>query len=128
MKYLLDTHALLWIAMESENLSDKVKQVFLDNTNDFYLSAASIWEMAIKISLQKLILSEGLMKFVDKHVIGNNIQILQVNIEHIYPLENLPFHHRDPFDRMLIAQAQVESLVLLSNDPQLRLYDVRVQW
>jgi len=128
MKYLLDTHALLWIAMESENLSDKVKQVFLDNTNDFYLSAASIWEMAIKISLQKLILSEGLMKFVDKHVIGNNIQILQVNIEHIYPLENLPFHHRDPFDRLLISQCMYEKMHLLSNDKIFDKYPVKRMW
>lgn len=128
MKYLLDTHALLWITVESKNLSDRVKQIYLDSTDDFYLSAASIWEMAIKISLKKLSLSEGLVRFIDKHVVENNIQILPVNAEHIYPLEKLPFHHRDPFDRLLISQCMSEKMYLLSSDKIFDKYPIKRIW
>lgn len=103
MKYLLDTHALLWILEDNENLTNKVKRIYLNNANQIFLSVVNLWEMAIKISLNKLHLSEGLEKFVDNHVIGNNIQLLSVTDKHIYPIETLPFHHRDPFDRLLVS-------------------------
>lgn len=128
MKYLLDTHTLLWLTIESENLSGKAKQIYLDGRNDFYMSVASIWEMAIKISLQKLSLKEGLEKFIDKHVVGNNIQILPVDAEHIYPLENLAFHHRDPFDRLLISQCIHEKMQLLSKDKIFDRYPIKRIW
>lgn len=122
--YLLDTHVLLWIAGDSELLSEKVKEIFLDDKNRIHVSMASIWEMAIKLSLKKLELSCSLSTFVDDHVLGNHIAILNIKSHHCYQAAKLPFYHRDPFDRMMIAQAMQEDLTLLSKDSALRKYDV----
>ena len=100
MRYLLDTHVLIWIVTEDQKLSKKARRIYLDNSNEIYLSAASVWEMAIKISLKKLILEDKLSSFVDKHILGNNIGILNLTADHALPLESLPYHHKDPFDRL----------------------------
>lgn len=128
MKYLLDTHALLWIVEDNENLSKQVKEIYLDPANDIYLSTASLWEMAIKINLDKLQLEEELTKFVHKHVIGNNIEILNVKPEHVDPLVTLPVHHRDPFDRLLISQCTKERMALISKDKTFDKYAVERIW
>lgn len=128
MKYLLDTHALLWILEDNENLSKKVKRIYLNGANEIFLSVASLWEMAIKISLKKLTLSERLDKFVEHHVIDNNIRLLNVTAEHIAPVEALPFHHRDPFDRLLVAQSLKENLPLLSKDKSFDKYQIKRIW
>ena len=78
MKYLIDTHTFLWIVEGNQNLTNKVKKIYLDNSNDIYLSVASLWEMMIKISLKKLILATHLTTFIDKNAIENNIRILAV--------------------------------------------------
>ncbi|MFQ5633663.1 MAG: type II toxin-antitoxin system VapC family toxin, partial [bacterium] len=110
MKYLLDTHALLWIVQEDEKLSKKTAEIYLDPSNEIYFSVVSLWEMAIKINLQKLKIGDPLDNFVKNHVIGNGIRILKLATDHIFPLENLPLHHRDPFDRLLISQSMQEMM------------------
>ncbi|MEE9431796.1 MAG: type II toxin-antitoxin system VapC family toxin [Melioribacteraceae bacterium] len=100
MKYLIDTHVLLWITNDDSRLSEKVKNLFLNEKNDIYLSMASVWEMAIKISLNKLDVNETLKSFVRTKIIRNKIKIVNISVEHLFMLENLPFHHKDPFDRL----------------------------
>lgn len=125
MRYLIDTHILLWMASEQEQLSRKVRSLLSNEENDVYLSVASVWEMAIKVSLGKLKLGVELNDFVQAQVLENGILLLPVKKEHIYPLIELPFHHRDPFDRLLICQARTESIAILTADKVFKKYDVK---
>ena len=121
MKLLLDTHLLLWTAAEPSKLPKKVRSLILDSDNDLFFSAASIWEIAIKSQL-------GRDDFdVDAHLlrrglIDNGYLELSINVEHALAVVALPPLHRDPFDRMLVAQATVEGLVLLTSDVQVAAY------
>lgn len=128
MSYLLDTHTFLWLIEDNDVLSDKVKEIYLDNSNKIYLSVASIWEMAIKISLNKLNIRGQLSKFIDKHAIENNIRLLAIQPAHVVPLEALPFHHRDPFDRLLICQCMREKMYILSKDKTFDEYGIERLW
>ena len=128
MKYLIDTHTLLWSAGNSPRLSSKVKKIYLNPNNDIYLSLASIWELSIKIGLNKINLSIPLKKFVDIHILGNNIEILNINLNHIYRIEKLPLHHRDPFDRLIISQAIEENLPIIGNDKIFDNYKIKRIW
>jgi len=128
LKYVLDTHAFLWIVAEDGRLSRKAKRLFLDKSNSIFLSVASIWEMAIKISLGKLALDEPLGAFVKNHVEGNDIKILEIASHHIDPLEDLPFHHRDPFDRLIIAQCMVEGFSIICSNKAFDDYPVSRVW
>jgi len=128
LKYLLDTHTLLWVIDDNPQLSRKVRNIFLDEDNDIYISMASIWEMAIKISLKKLEIPGNLSYFVNEHIHGNNIEVLSIQLTHIYQLELLPFHHRDPFDRLIISQAISEHLPVLSYDYSFDPYSVERIW
>jgi PIN domain nuclease of toxin-antitoxin system len=119
---------LIWIVDEDEKLSENAKKTYLDNSNDIYLSAASLWEMAIKMSQRKLALPGTLSGFVEKHVLGNNIQILSVIPDHVFPLVKLPYHHRDPFDRLLICQCVREHLPIISNDIIFDAYKIQRIW
>jgi len=104
MEYILDTHILLWIVDDNPKLSKNVKSIYLNPSNDMYISLASIWELVIKISLQKLIIEDSITNFIKTHIRGNNITILDITLHHIIGLENLPYYHRDPFDRLIISQ------------------------
>ena len=126
--YILDTHVMLWIANDSDVLTDNVRDIFLDPKNTFAFSIASIWEMAIKISLKKLTLPCSLDSFVEHHVRDNNIKLLSMKTHHCYMLEKLPYYHRDPFDRIIVAQAIQESHTLISKDSALRKYEVKTYW
>ena len=128
MKYLLDTHTFLWIIEDNEILTDEVRKIYLDGANEIYLSVASIWEMAIKISLNKLSIRGQLEKFIDRHAIENNICLLSIQPHHIFPIEKLPFHHRDPFDRLLLSQCIQEKMYLLSKDKQFDKYGIHRIW
>jgi PIN domain nuclease of toxin-antitoxin system len=124
MTYLLDTHILLWFSSGDPRLSRKVKSILLNESNSILLSAASIWEMAIKISLDKLVISMPLKDFLREHVQGNNINILDIAINQVLQLESLPYYHRDPFDRLIIAQAIVEDLPVITADPHFKKYPI----
>jgi PIN domain nuclease of toxin-antitoxin system len=105
MKILLDTQAFLWIISDAPELSKKAKKVFLDQENDLFLSLASTWEIAIKSSLGKLKLKQPLQKFIPMQLQENSIFQLDISFRHVVGITTLPFHHRDPFDRLIISQA-----------------------
>ena len=128
MKALLDTHVLLWMAGNEAKLSAKAKKLVLNPESELFCSIASLWELSIKISLQKLSLPCTLAKFVEEEILGNNINFLAIKPTHTYTLSNLPFHHRDPFDRLLIAQAMRESLHVVTADSQFAAYAIQCYW
>jgi len=116
MKFLLDTHAFLWLVSDAPQLSKKARRIFLDENNQFFFSMASIWEMAIKTSLGKLQLTQPFEKFMSHQLQENAISILDIQFRHLRKISTLPFHHRDPFDRLIICQALEENLPVLSSD------------
>ncbi len=128
MKVLLDTHAFLWAITGDEQLSETARETFLNPANSLFFSAVSMWEICIKISLGKLSLKRGWFKKIQNELSINAIQWLPVEMPHCAELTALPFHHRDPFDRMLVAQARIEDLQVLSRDARLSAYDIELIW
>ena len=128
MNYLLDTHTLLWITTEDSKLSENAKDLYLNNENEILLSMASIWELAIKSSINKISFDTTLEDYIEQHVRSNNIKILDIELSHVIRVENLPFHHRDPFDRLIIAQAIEEKLPIISKDNFFDKYDIQRKW
>ena len=127
MKLLLDTHAFLWIIWD-RNLSATARQAYLDASNDLYLSAASYWEICLKVSIGKLTLLPDWMSRFDDEMTRNGIVWLPIAKEHCQHLLLLPALHRDPFDRLLIAQAQHEGMTLLTADANMQQYAVATLW
>jgi PIN domain nuclease of toxin-antitoxin system len=128
MAYLLDTHTFLWYLDGNKSLSRKVREIIDNPKNKSYISIASIWEMGIKISLDKLELGISL-EDLKQELIANEIEILPLDFDHIIELQLLDYHHRDPFDRILISQAKCEKLKILSKDKSFKLYkQVKVVW
>ncbi|MEJ5301322.1 MAG: type II toxin-antitoxin system VapC family toxin [Thermodesulforhabdaceae bacterium] len=128
MKLLLDTHTFIWWDSEPAKLSPQALALCQDRQNVLLLSVVSVWEMQIKLQLGKLRLALPLREIVESQRRTNNIEILPVTLEHALTLENLPAHHKDPFDRLLIAQAIVEEAALVSADPNIAKYVVQVVW
>jgi PIN domain nuclease of toxin-antitoxin system len=128
MKALLDTHTFLWWIIESPKLSSRVCEIISDGNNDLFLSAASGWEIAIKTQLGRLQLPDDLERFISDQLTANAIQSLPIQMGHALHVYTLPSHHRDPFDRMLVAQAQLEDLAILSADSRVAQYPVEVIW
>lgn len=128
MNILLDTHAFLWWITDDPNLSQTARNLMGDENNTLYWSAASSWEAAIKYALGRLPLPESPEIFLPAELEQNKVKSILITSEHAFHAGQLPLHHRDPFDRMLIAQAQTESLILLSSDSLFDLYDVDVRW
>jgi len=127
MKMLLDTHAFMWWADEPVKLSSKVLSAFQDEANTLIVSLASIWEMQIKVQLGKLKLDLPLVDLVSQQQ-ATGIELLPISLEHILAQQSLPFHHKDPFDRLIIAQAFTENIVLVSHDPIFTSYPVKLLW
>ena len=128
MKVLLDTHAFLWLVTNDDRLSENARQTFLNTENSLYFSAASLWEICIKMSLGKISLRDGWFQTIQEEMEINTIQWLPIEMAHCAEVSELPFHHRDPFDRMLIAQAIVEELKLLSRESRLSDYPIDLIW
>jgi PIN domain nuclease of toxin-antitoxin system len=128
MKVLLDTHAFLWLISGDDRLSETAQKTFLNPGNILFFSAASLWEICIKMSLGKLSLKSGWLKTIEDEMKINAIQWLSIEMTHCVKLINLPFHHRDPFDRMLVAQAMVDDMQLLSWDTRLSSYGIKCIW
>jgi PIN domain nuclease of toxin-antitoxin system len=128
MKLLLDTHTFLWFIMGSSRLSKKARELIEDVNNERLLSIASLWEMAIKISIGKLTLVEPFEVLIPRQLKLNRIELLNIQIEHIATVAVLPFYHRDPFDRLLIAQCMVEILPLLNADESMDNYPIKRIW
>lgn len=128
MKLLLDTHTFPWLVEGSANLSTAAQVALADPTNELFLSVVSVWELAIKVGNQKLALSETLDTFVGKWTVTYQTELLVIDTPHALAAVGLPDHHRDPFGRMLVAQASVEGLTLVSADGKLAPYAVPVLW
>lgn len=128
MKLLLDSHAFIWIHEEPQKLSVKVVSEVINPANQIFLSVASIWEMQIKIMLGKFALSDSLKAVISEQQRANNLQLLPVNLSHALYIENLPLHHKDPFDRLLISQAIIENMTLVSADANFGKYQVNLLW
>ena len=128
MRLLLDSHAFLWAITDSNELSATAREALMDTDNDLFLSVASAWELAIKASIGKLRLQMPLEDLLQsaKHDIG--LRILHIELAHALAVQNLAFHHRDPFDRLLLAQARVNGLSLLSRDAIFDLYEIPRIW
>ena len=128
MNYLLDTHVLLWWITNDKRLSTPVKEVISNQNNLLYWSTASSWEISIKCKLGRLEFSEPIEILIPSELIKNQIDILTIQNDQAILAGQLPMHHRDPFDRMLIAQAQLESMCIISNDSLIKLYNIDTFW
>ena len=128
MKVLLDTHTFLWWIANDSHLSERARTVIEDADHQLFLSAASGWEIAIKTRIGKLKLADDLQGFVSEQLRINAIQVLPIHMAHALHVATLPDHHRDPFDRMLVAQSQLEQLPIMTSDPQISKYSVTVIW
>lgn len=128
MKYLLDTHTLLWFLQGDKKLSDKARQ-FIDNpSNEKFLSIVSLWEIAVKVSLGKLVLDKSFERLFPEQLHFNRIEILDITVDSLTKLTTLPFHHRDPFDRLIIAQALVEGIPIIGADAAFDAYGISREW
>lgn len=132
MNYLLDTHTFIWLDIENDNssseLSETARLLLADPENVLLLSLVSVWEMQIKSQLGKLTLRLPLEQIVREQLETNHIQLLPITLNHILSLQDLPHHHRDPFDRLLIAQAVTEQIPIIGRDAQMEKYTVDMVW
>ena len=128
MRLLLDTHTFLWFIGGSANLSNTARKHIENLLNERFLSVASLWEMAIKVSTEKLNLDLPFPELVQQQVEGNAIQVLGIQPEHLNVLASLPFHHRDPFDRLIIAQGLSEDITVVGKDSAFEDYAVKLLW
>lgn len=129
MKFLLDTSTFLWITGGDLNrLSQKARQAVENSENSFCLSTASLWEIAIKYSLKRLELNLSPKEMVSELKKTSTLDFIGISPEHVVAVADLPFHHKDPFDRLLIAQAQVEGFPILTPDPEFRKYGIKTIW
>lgn len=128
MKAILDTHTLIWMFTKPEKLGSKASQIITNPEVSLSVSIVSFWEIVLKIKKGKLTLSDNWEKLFDREIAANNIHILNIDRKHCYYIKNLPEHHLDPFDRMIISQAIKENCVLLSKDKDVKKYKLKVIW
>ena len=127
MKYLLDTHVVLWFAEHSDKLSERAYKSILDADSDNYVSIASAWEVAIKLGIGKFELDGGLSEFF-RMIDINGFIMLPLERKYLLQIENLPDYHKDPFDRALIATAIVENMTLITIDDNIHKYNLSLLW
>ncbi len=128
MTLLLDTHAFLWFVAGDPKLSATARALIEDPRNRVLLSVVSLWEIVVKTSLGKLPLGKTIAELVRDDIQGNDVELLPIHVGHLVTLAGLPLHHRDPFDRLLVAQAQTESIQLVSTDGVLDAYGISRLW
>jgi PIN domain nuclease of toxin-antitoxin system len=128
MRLLLDTHAFLWFIEGSSDLSNVARNLIEDQGNQRFLSIASLWELSIKVSIGKLELGMPFTELITQQVYDNAIDLLEIQPEHLDELTKLLFHHKDPFDRLIIAQSIVEDMAIVSKDRAFGSYPVRLWW
>lgn len=128
MKILLDTHTFLWFVMDSPKISKRAASLIESTDNEVYLSVASVWEMAIKISIGKLRIDERFEDFIMPELENNKFSLLNIEVQHLAKVVNLPFHHRDPFDRLLAAQSLMMNMPILSRDTAFDYYELERLW
>lgn len=125
MKVLLDTHVFIWWVRNSARLGKQARALILKQQTQVWVSCASIWEISIKAGLGRLDMSDAIVDELPRELEKSGFRALGVNLDHALAVRELPLHHKDPFDRMLIAQAQCEDLMLMTSDPWVRAYNVR---
>ncbi len=128
MRLLLDTHTFLWWINNDSSLSEPARIAVSSQVNECYLSLASCWELAIKTSIGKLQLTKTVDRFIPEELADNDFQLLSIDFRHVAKVETLPFHHRDPFDRLLVAQALIEKMTIISADAVLSEYGIKRLW
>ncbi len=128
MKFIADTHAFIWFVTDSPQLSAPAKKLFESPESERLLSIASVWEIAIKTNLGKLSFDRPLEQFLPEQIALNYVRLLDISLSHALRIANLPIHHRDPFDRMIVAQSLTENLPVLSNDNALDAYGIKRIW
>ena len=128
MDVLVDTHVFLWFMLDEMRLSQKVKKIVRNPSNSLVFSAAVGWEIVIKVQTGKLVLPDLPSRYVPARVAQFGMRNLPIDLRHVLLVESLPLYHRDPFDRLLAAQSQAESLPILTSDPVFKKYDVEVIW
>lgn len=128
MRFLLDTHAFLWFVLNDSQLSPKALQLIVEPAHNILISPASYWEIAIKVSLGKYQIPGSFQVWMEQQIAANAFQILPITIAHVATVTTLPFHHRDPFDRLLIAQALTEKIAIVSVDRVFDSYSVLREW
>lgn len=128
MSYLLDTHAFLWWVSDDARLTQTARNIIGSRENECFFSVVSAWEIAVKSQIGRLELKISLSSFLTNTIQSNAFRVLPVGLTHALKLHTLQIHHRDPFDRMLVAQALEENLTLLSNDRKIKSYPVDVLW
>lgn len=128
MNILLDTHAFLWFVDDNPRLSEPARVLIESEDSQPFISMASLWEIAIKISLGKLQLKQPYETFIPQQLALNGIGILNLSLEHTAAIASLPFHHRDPFDRLIVVQAKIEIMTLVSADPAFDAYEIQREW
>ena len=128
MRALLDTHALLWWVTDDARLSERARETIGDGSNEIYVSAATGWEMAIKARLGRLRVPGDFARFITDQIALNGFRVLAIELAHALRVHGLADHHRDPFDRILVAQSLVEGMPILSRDEQIAAYGVELVW
>lgn len=128
MRLLLDTQAFLWFVLNDSRLSQVARDLMIDPQNDLLISPASYWEIAIKISIGKYQLPEPFEGWMQRQIQVNELEILPIDLAHVAAVVILPFHHKDPFDRLLIAQALTEQISMISADAAIDAYSVVRYW
>jgi PIN domain nuclease of toxin-antitoxin system len=128
VRYLLDAHALLWSQDDVNRLTNVATVALSDPTHDRLVSIATVWEIGIKVAIGKLPLSKPFRAWMDTAIADLAMTVLPISLDHVERLTQLEFHHRDPFDRLLIAQALVEDIPLISSDAQFDAYGVKRIW
>jgi PIN domain nuclease of toxin-antitoxin system len=128
MRVLLDTHSFLWWITDDPRLSPRAREIMSGGENHLFLSSASAWEIAIKARLGRLTIPEPIATFVTAQLTENAIEGLPIDLSHALHVHLLPDHHRDPFDRMLVTQSQLENLPILTGDPLIARYGVETIW
>ncbi|MEA5626690.1 type II toxin-antitoxin system VapC family toxin [Nostoc sp. UHCC 0251] len=128
MQVLLDTHTLIWFFQGNENFSDKMRLLIENENNEKLISIVSVWEMSIKQSIGKLKFSSPIKTFIEQKLALNDFNLLNINLDHIDVITTLPLQHRDPFDRILIAQAMVEKIPIISVDTVFDAYSITRLW
>ena len=128
MKLLIDTQCWLWWFAEPDRLQEATIAQIVDETNELWFSVASVWEMGIKVRLGKLPLPEAIDRYLSSRMKQLGARSLEIRADHALQAGGLPLHHRDPFDRMLIAQAQVEGMTIVTSDRMFARYEVEILW
>jgi PIN domain nuclease of toxin-antitoxin system len=128
VRVLLDTHAFLWAITDNRKLSSRARDVFTSPSNELFLSVSGVWEIMQKAQIGKLPLPSPAGAYLTEHLVKTNVQVFPIRLNHVLRLEFLPRHHRDPFDRILVAQSIEENLPILTADPLLKNYSVTLIW